>query len=301
MPTDRKSPLLGYNHNLQYKGRLYHVQTEDSGLSSPHIFTHLFFDGTILATKKTTYDHILQEKDRDDRIRKLMQEQHKNMMKELLHGLYDERIFELLGSLSADSIPQEIPAVAEPAPQAQSTIPRHPVTTRPPQPPPPSEPAQHPSGPQPPPSMVPPPLVPQNTPDGRQEPSAPSHRRPTRIRLGGGARSRTNTYDQQRSSVVVSAPVVVLTDIGSSPVQTGTRTRSTTIPRLPQNERDALDARDREQTGPREKMAADTEVVFKPEESQAIPSSVFGDEGISEEKSLDEVILAYLKEDLPDE
>jgi len=286
MPVDRKSPLLGYNHNLQYKGRLYHVQTEDSGLSSPHIFTHLFCDGTILATKKTTYDHILQEENRDDQIRKLMQQQHKNMMRDLLHGVHDQRIFELLGTLSADSIPQETPAVAE---EPRSQQPQQRVSH---QPPPRVAPA-------PPPSMVPPPLLPTAASPAQQEPDSSGHRRPTRIRLGGGARSRTNTYDKQRSSVVVSAPVVVLTDIGSSPVQTGTRTRSTTIPRLPPKEREALEARDNIQPEPQEQMDADTEVVFKPEQSQPIPSSVFGDEGTSEEKSLDEVILAYLKEDLP--
>ena len=47
-----RSPVLGYNHNVRYAERLWHVQTEDSGVGNPHIFTHLFHDGTILATKR---------------------------------------------------------------------------------------------------------------------------------------------------------------------------------------------------------------------------------------------------------
>ena len=31
MPKPTRSPVLGYNHNLKYRGRIFHVQTEDSG------------------------------------------------------------------------------------------------------------------------------------------------------------------------------------------------------------------------------------------------------------------------------
>ena len=44
-----QSPQLGYNHNIPHRGRLYHVQTEDSGVEKAHIFTHVFYDGTIIA------------------------------------------------------------------------------------------------------------------------------------------------------------------------------------------------------------------------------------------------------------
>jgi hypothetical protein len=50
-----QSPQLGYNHNIPHRGRLYHVQTEDSGISRAHIFTHVFYDGTIVASNKVDY------------------------------------------------------------------------------------------------------------------------------------------------------------------------------------------------------------------------------------------------------
>ena len=50
------SPLLGYNTNVRHLGKLYHIQTEDSGVRHPHVITHLFADGgRIIASKKTTY------------------------------------------------------------------------------------------------------------------------------------------------------------------------------------------------------------------------------------------------------
>ncbi|GFP33969.1 hypothetical protein HKBW3S42_02309, partial [Candidatus Hakubella thermalkaliphila] len=44
--------LVGYNNSVTYKGKVYHVQTEDSGLNNPIIVTLLYFKGTILASKK---------------------------------------------------------------------------------------------------------------------------------------------------------------------------------------------------------------------------------------------------------
>ena len=55
--------LVGYNNNVTYKGKVYHVQTEDSGLNNPIIVTLLYIKGTILASKKTSYSHLIGIKD----------------------------------------------------------------------------------------------------------------------------------------------------------------------------------------------------------------------------------------------
>jgi hypothetical protein len=84
----RRSPVLGYNHNVRYRGLVFHVQTEDSGIVNPHLFTHLFHGGVIVSTRKLVYDP-----DADDGVVKsLMQAQHKAVMKELRRGLFDEKI-----------------------------------------------------------------------------------------------------------------------------------------------------------------------------------------------------------------
>ena len=35
---------------------MFHVQTEDSGLLNPHLFTNLFYEGVIVSTRKLVYD-----------------------------------------------------------------------------------------------------------------------------------------------------------------------------------------------------------------------------------------------------
>src|SRR5262249_54086965 len=76
-----------------YAGRLWHVQTEDSGVQSPHVFTHLFHDGTILATKRLDYDPELEAV----AVQKQMQSQHKAMLRELKAGAFDEKIAKFFG------------------------------------------------------------------------------------------------------------------------------------------------------------------------------------------------------------
>ncbi len=80
--------LLGYNTNISYKDKIYHIQTEDSGLNNPVIITLLYFKGAIIASKKTNYSHLLNDQDYKEKVKIMMKEQHKNMIKELLSGKY---------------------------------------------------------------------------------------------------------------------------------------------------------------------------------------------------------------------
>jgi hypothetical protein len=82
--------LVGYNTNVPYKGKLYHVQTEDSGTKNPVIITLLYIKGTILASKKTNYAHLVSDPGYKDAVRELMKEQHKTMIKELVRGVHTE-------------------------------------------------------------------------------------------------------------------------------------------------------------------------------------------------------------------
>lgn len=83
--VSKRPPLLGYNHNVRHLGRLFHVQTEDSGLSRLWITTHLFYEGTILATARCSYG----AEDPDEVVQKKMQNQHKTMLKKLRDGAFD--------------------------------------------------------------------------------------------------------------------------------------------------------------------------------------------------------------------
>lgn len=85
------SPQLGYNTNVRHKGKLYHIQTEDSGVERPHIITHLFADGgRIVSSKKSTYAQHVGTEEYPGIVKKMMQEQHKGMFIALRDGVYDD-------------------------------------------------------------------------------------------------------------------------------------------------------------------------------------------------------------------
>jgi hypothetical protein len=81
--------VTGFNHNIKHKGKVYHVQTEDSGVNNPHIITHLFVGGNILASKKQSYGDRLTVPNVPDVVREMMEEQHKAMLRNLVNGSYD--------------------------------------------------------------------------------------------------------------------------------------------------------------------------------------------------------------------
>jgi hypothetical protein len=111
-----RSPLVGYNHNLSHLGRVFHVQSEDSGPAMPRVFTHLFFGGTILVSRKHEYDGSLP----DDKVRVLMRDQHKALIKDLMQGRFDERIIAFFAARGEDVAPA--PAKGADSVAAQNTI-----------------------------------------------------------------------------------------------------------------------------------------------------------------------------------
>jgi len=84
--------IPGFNHNINHKGKTYHIQTEDSGINSPHIITLLYIGGTILAREKTSYADIIKIDDLEEVVKDLMQDQHKKMLRKLIAGEFDAEI-----------------------------------------------------------------------------------------------------------------------------------------------------------------------------------------------------------------
>ncbi len=88
---------LGFNTNFRYRDVVFHVQTEDSGRANPHVITHIFHGGNIIASLKSDYSALLVEVDLEAAVRKLMESQHKSMLKQLSRGEFDRAIGERLG------------------------------------------------------------------------------------------------------------------------------------------------------------------------------------------------------------
>jgi hypothetical protein len=113
-----RAMLSGFNTNYRHRGVLFHVQTEDSGRSNPHVITHLFYGGNIIASEKRVYSDRLDGEDLQDEVRALMEGQHKEMLKRLSRGEHDATIAQRLGPNvldgSADTS-ETLPPETEPA------------------------------------------------------------------------------------------------------------------------------------------------------------------------------------------
>ena len=90
--------LSGFNTNFRYRGVLFHVQSEDSGVDNPRVYTHLFKGGDILATMKADYSDKLETENLEAAVRSLMESQHKSMLKALNRGEHDALIIERMGA-----------------------------------------------------------------------------------------------------------------------------------------------------------------------------------------------------------
>ncbi len=80
----------GFNTNVPFSGRTYHVQTEDCVMKTPVVRTLLYCEGEILATKETDCSPLLARPDSDRKIKKLMVLQHRLMIKELVSGMHTD-------------------------------------------------------------------------------------------------------------------------------------------------------------------------------------------------------------------
>jgi hypothetical protein len=118
-------PLLGFNNNVRHRGRIFHIQTEDSGVRSPRIVTHLFADGgRIIRTARTDYTEHLARPDLQAFVRALMKEQHKAMFMSLRLGELDAQLEEVCGpfeqALQRTKPPQPELTSSPPLPSASS-------------------------------------------------------------------------------------------------------------------------------------------------------------------------------------
>jgi hypothetical protein len=85
-----QSPLLGFNNNVRHRGRVFHIQTEDSGIKHPHVITHLFADGgRILNSTKTSYAEHAGSENLTETVRAMMKDQHRAMFIALREGRFD--------------------------------------------------------------------------------------------------------------------------------------------------------------------------------------------------------------------
>lgn len=122
-----QSPLLGYNNNVRHRGRLFHIQTEDSGVKHPHVITHLFMDGgRILKSVKKSYAEHVGSDGLSETVRVMMKEQHKAMFIALREGEFDHLVEGLKkpsGDVIAPKVDKATPASPS-TPEAKADAPK---------------------------------------------------------------------------------------------------------------------------------------------------------------------------------
>jgi len=78
--------VTGINSDIDYNGKLYHVQTEDGGINNPIILTRIFSSGVLVTTRKTSYVYLLDMDGFKEVVENLMKEQHNEMIQEIQNG-----------------------------------------------------------------------------------------------------------------------------------------------------------------------------------------------------------------------
>jgi hypothetical protein len=102
--------ITGCNTNVLYRGKPFHVQTEDSGRGNPHIISHVYHGGTIIASEKSEYGDRIDAEELDIKVRAQIEFQHKTMLKRLTGGDLDAVIDERVAGAAAPAKPSPPPA-----------------------------------------------------------------------------------------------------------------------------------------------------------------------------------------------
>jgi len=82
--------ITGFNTDIKHNEKVYHVQTEDKGMSNPYIESLVYVGGEILASKKTSYAEQLKTGVDEKWIGGLMEQQHRTMIAAIKRGRFDQ-------------------------------------------------------------------------------------------------------------------------------------------------------------------------------------------------------------------
>ncbi len=81
--------ISGFNTDVEYNGRIYHVQTEDKGKSNPVIESLIYTGGEILASRRTPYSDLLNASLDERTLSERVEAQHQRMIMDVRQGKYD--------------------------------------------------------------------------------------------------------------------------------------------------------------------------------------------------------------------
>jgi hypothetical protein len=89
--------LSGYNNDVRFRGQVFHVQTEDGGIKNPFVRTQIFLQGSIVSMIQESYEPLLAIRNLEAVVRKMMQEQHKDLIRRMVRGEFNAQVERILG------------------------------------------------------------------------------------------------------------------------------------------------------------------------------------------------------------
>ena len=122
--------ITGYNTDIKHRGTIYHVQTEDGGEKHPVIVSLIYQGGRILASRKTSYSEILGTEGFLIRLRTMLEDQHRAMIKSIKTGTIPGHP----QTAPPASAPQSPPPAPETPPSPQPAVEKPPATVSSPEP-----------------------------------------------------------------------------------------------------------------------------------------------------------------------
>jgi len=81
--------ITGYNTDVEFEGRVYHIQTEDKGVNNPVIESLIYLGGEIVASKRSAYQDLLPGGPDAKALTARLEEQHRRMVLNVRQGRYE--------------------------------------------------------------------------------------------------------------------------------------------------------------------------------------------------------------------
>ena len=87
---------MGYEHNINYKEKIFSIITTDLGNSLALIKTSIFIEGRVLVSIERSYKALLNNPLKDILLEKIKKNQHKDVMRKLIDSSYDGLIRKII-------------------------------------------------------------------------------------------------------------------------------------------------------------------------------------------------------------
>lgn len=82
--------ITGYNTDIEFAGRVYHIQTEDKGLENPVVESLIYSGGEIVTSRRSSYSDLVDEGQfSEERVQQRMERQHQDLLRDVRLGKFD--------------------------------------------------------------------------------------------------------------------------------------------------------------------------------------------------------------------